>query len=246
MNRFLPSGLPIVAKAVILIGALGIMSTVANWFGLRSLQEIDRVNDTITQKIEPQRLTLTEAKIALGWIGLATYKMAASSEADTVHEANDERAGELAAAKTWLNNVAGYLPDHRDDVEGMLRRLELVNTIADSVYATRKAGERAQAQFALEFKFEPALVDAQTSMNRLIDILGGQNKGVLEAAAESKARTYKLIGGVLVGATLVTVLLAMLLAHRLVARPLQRLADCSRKIAEGHFDSPIEGLRRGD
>jgi methyl-accepting chemotaxis protein len=238
--------MPIAVKAVLLIGVLGAMSAAANWFGLRSLNEIDRVNAEITQQIEPLRLTLTEAKIALGWIGLATYKMAASNDPDTVHEANDERAGQLAAAKTWLNDVAGYLPGHRGDVDGMLRRLDLVNTIANSVSAMSKAGDREQARFTLEFKFEPALVDAQTSMNRLIDILGGQNKAVLEAAAANKAWTYRLLAGMLIGGTVVTVMLAMLLAHRAVARPLQRLADVMRQIAQGHFDAAIDGLKRGD
>ena len=238
--------MPIAVKTVLLIGALGAMSAAANWFCLRSLHEIDRANAEVTQRIEPQRLTLTEAKIALGWIGLATYKMAASSDPDTVHEANDERAGQYAAAKTWLNGVADHLPGHREDVDGMLRRLELVNTIASSVYAVSKAGNREQARFTLEFKFEPALVDAQTSMNRLIDILGGQSKEALEVAAENKAWTYKLLAGVLVGGTFVTVLLAMLLAHRVVARPLQRLAGVMRQIVQGQYDVAIEGLKRGD
>jgi len=244
-SLFLPR-LPIAAKAVLLIGALGIMSAAANWFCLRSLHEIDLVNAKVTQQIEPQRLTLTEAKIAVGWIGLATYKMAASSDPDTVHEANDERAGQYAAAKTWLNSVAGYLPGNREDLDGMLRRLDVVNQIADSVYALNKAGNREQARFVLEFKFDPALVDATTSVNRLIDILGGQNRIALEEMAEQKVLTYKLLAGVLIGATLVTVLMAMLLAHRLVARPLQRLADCMREIAQGSFDLAIEGLKRSD
>jgi len=246
MYRIFSARMPMAAKAMLLIGALGIMSAAANWFCLRSLHEIDQVDATITQQVEPLRLTLTETKIAVGWIGLATYKMAASSDPATVHEANDERAGQLAAAKTWLHDVAGSLPGHREDVEGMLKRLEAVNAIAETVYAMSKAGDREKARFVLEFKFEPALVDAQTSVNRLIDILGGQNKAVLEAAAENKAWTYKLLAGVLVGGTLATVLLAMLLAHRAVARPLQRLADVMRQIVQGVFDQPIEGLKRGD
>ena len=246
MHRFFPLRLPIAVKAVLLIGALGALSAAANWFCLRSLHELDRVNEEITQQIEPLRLTLTEAKIAVGWIGLATYKMAASSDPDTIREANDERKGQLAAAKTWLNGVAGDLPGHREDVDGMLRRLDGVNAIADSIYAASKAGNHEQARFTLEFKFEPALVDAQTSVNRLIDILGGQNKTVLEAAAVSKAHTYRLLAGVLVGGTLATIVLAMLLAHRTVSRPLQRLAEVMRQIVQGRLDQPIEGLRRGD
>jgi methyl-accepting chemotaxis protein len=246
MYRLLLGRLSIAAKTVVLIGLLGVMSAAANWFCLLSLHRIDLLNETITQHIEPQRLILTEAKIAVSWIGLATYKMASSGDPDTVWEANDERAGEFASAKTWLHSVSTDLPDYREDIEGILKRLDLVNTIADTVYATRKAGNRDQAQFVLEFKFDPALVDAQTSVNRLVDIIGGQNRMTLAAAAEHKAWTYRLIAGVLVGGTLITVLLAMLLAHRLVARPLRRIADCSQQIAQGQFDVAIDGLQRAD
>jgi len=155
-------------------------------------------------------------------------------------------AGQLAAAKTWLKSVAGSLPRHHDDIEGMLTRLDTVNTIAESVDALGKTGERDQARFILEFKFEPALVDAQTSMNRLIDILGGENKVTTEAAAETKALTYRLLMAVLVGGTLATVLVAMALTQRTIALPLQRLAEVMRQIAQGEFGAPIEGLRRGD
>jgi methyl-accepting chemotaxis protein len=246
MKRFLSVRLPIAAKAMLFIGALGVMSAAANWFCLQSLHEIDRVNAEVTQQIEPLRLTLTEAKIAVGWIGLATYKMAASEDPDAVHEANDERAGQYAAVKTWLGGVAGSLPGHRDDVEGMLKRLEAVNAIADSVYSMKKAGDHTQERFTLELKFDPALVDAQTSMNRLIDILGGQSRAAIETAAENKAGTYRLLAAVLIGGTLATVFIAMFLAHRVVARPLQRLAEVMRQIAKGRFDLAIEGLKRGD
>ena len=238
--------LPIAAKAVLLIAALGVMSAAANWFCLLSLHEIDRINATVTQRVEPARLALTEAKIAVESLGLATYKMAGSNDLASVREATDERAGQYAAAKVWLKGVLSDLPGHEEDVNGMLRRLDLVNSIADSVYNFGKAADHEHARWTLEFKFDPALVDATTSMNRLIDILGGQNKMVIEAAADDKAWTYNLLLGVLAGGTVAAVLLAMLLAHRTVAGPLRRLAGVMRQIAQGNFHTPIEGLRRGD
>ncbi len=238
--------LPIAAKAVLLIGALGILSAAANWFCLRSLHAIDRINETVTQRVEPVRMTLTETKIAVEALGLATYKMAGTKDADTMREAVDERAGQFAAAKAWLNDVVEYLPGHRDDVNGMLRRLDLVNGIANDVYAMIKAGDREKARWTLEFKFDPALVDAATSMNRLIDILGGQSKAAMDAATADKAWTYEMLLAVLIGGTLATLVLAMWLTHRTVARPLQRLAAVSRQIAQGAFDVPIEGLKRSD
>jgi methyl-accepting chemotaxis protein len=238
--------LPIAAKAMLLIGALGIMSAVANWYSLGSLHEIDKVNDVLAEKIAPSRLILTESKIAAESLGLATYKMAAASDPDTVREANDERAGQYASAKLWLNSVIETLPAHRVEVEGMIRRLDAVNGIADQVHTMVKASEHEPARFTLEFKFDPALVDATTSMNRLIDILGGEMKSTMEQAAARKAETYRLLFAVLAGGTLVTVLLAMLLTHVAVARPLQRLAGVMREIAQGTFDTRIDGLKRTD
>ena len=172
--------------------------------------------------------------------------MAGTNDPDTMREAADERAGQYAAAKAWLNGVVDYLPGHKEDVDGMLRRLDIVNAIADSVLSMTKAGDRERARWTLEFKFDPALVDATTSMNRLIDILGGETKVTMLAAADNKAWTYKVLLAVLIGGTILTVVMAMLLAHRSVARPLQRLADVMLHIAQGRFDEPVEGLKRGD
>jgi len=246
MLRLKSLRLPIAAKAMLLIGTLGILSAAANWYSLRSLHEIDRINEILAQEVAPSRLILTEAKIAVESLGLATYKMAAAADPDTVREATDERAGQYAAAKAWLHGVTETLPRYRDDVQGMMRRLDLVNAIADNVAMLTTLDQREQARVLLEFKFDPALVDAATSMNRLIDILGGQMKTTMEAAAAGKERTYRLLSMMLVGGTLATLLLAMALAHRFVARPLQRLAGVMREIAQGHFDGRIEGLKRSD
>jgi methyl-accepting chemotaxis protein len=246
MLRLKSIRLPIAAKAMLLIGTLGILSAAANWYSLRSLHEIDRINEIVANEVMPTRLVLTEAKSAVQSLGLATYKMAAATDPDTIREATEERAGQYAAAKSWLNGVTETLPRHQDDVNGMLRRLDLVNIIAGQVRLMTVNNQREQARELLELKFDPALVDATTSMNRLIGILGGQMKETTQSAAERKAATYELLSAMLIGGTLFTILLAMALAHRTVARPLQRLAAVMREIAQGRFDGRIEGLKRGD
>ena len=246
MLRLKSIRLPIAAKAMLLIGTLGILSAAANWYSLRSLHEIDRINEIVANEVMPTRLILTEAKSAVQSLGLATYKMAAATDPDTIREAIEERAGQYAAAKSWLNGVIETLPQHRDDVNGMLRRLDLVDAIAGQVRLMTVNNQREQARALLELKFDPALVDATTSMNRLIGILGGQMRETTEAAATRKARTYELLSAMLIGGTLFTILLAMALAHRTVARPLQRIAAVMREIAQGSFDGRIEGLKRGD
>jgi methyl-accepting chemotaxis protein len=238
--------LKMAAKAVVLIAGLGVMSAFANWFCLQGLDHLDALNNALAGHMAPARLALAESKIAVTSMGLATYKMAGAGDADAVRQAADERNGEYAAAKLWLQNVTGYFPERQEDVRGILAKLELVDTIADRVRGMIAAGDHAGAQSTLSLKFDPALDDAEFHMNRLINILGGQTTTMIAQAASSKAATYKLMLVVLIGGTLATVLIAMALAHRTVARPLQRLAGVMRQIAQGQFDAPIEGLRRGD
>jgi methyl-accepting chemotaxis protein len=238
--------LKMAAKAVFLIAGLGAMSALANWYCLERLDRLDEINNALVEHLAPARLVLTESKIAVAQIGLSTYKMAGASDPDTVREGNLERMGQYAAAKAWLDSVTGYLPERAEDVRRMQDRLNLANSIADKVYDLITFGDREAARAMLEYKFDPALVDAATNMNRLINILGGESRATASDAARNKAWTYKLMLAILIGGTILTMLAAMLLAHRTVARPLQRLAGIMRQIVEGDLDAPIEGLKRGD
>ena len=238
--------LKVTAKAAVLIGGLAVMSVLANWLCLQRLDRLDEMNSALVNQLAPARLALTEAKIAVASVGLATYKMAATTDPDTVREAVEERDGQFVAAKAWLNGVGTYMPAAAGDLQGMIVRLDLVNAISNSVHALNKANDRERARAMLEFKFDPALVDAATSINRLINILGGESTMALTVAAAEKAWTYNVVLSVLFGGTLATMIVAMFLAQRSFAGPLQRLAAVMREITQGQFDTPIAGLKRSD
>ncbi|HVX98839.1 MAG TPA: methyl-accepting chemotaxis protein [Pseudorhodoplanes sp.] len=238
--------LPIAVKALLLIGALGVLSGAANWFCWRSLHELDRVNALVAEELAPARLALAEAKIAVTSMGLLTYKIAGTADAELAGQAASDRKNAFAAAKTWLANVTNYFPEGAEDVGRILSRIELVDRLAASVSEPVSGDARREAQSMLELRFDPALDDAVFHMNRLINILGGRTEAIMERAAAEKAATYRLMRWILVGGTLLTLVLAMFLAHRTVARPLQRLARVMQQITEGKLDQPVEGAQRGD
>ena len=59
---------PVAVKAVLLIAALGFLSIAANWFCLERLDELDRLNATVTRHVAPARLALAEAKAAIEFV----------------------------------------------------------------------------------------------------------------------------------------------------------------------------------
>lgn len=246
MFRTVLNRLPIAAKVLLLIGTMGAMSAGANWYTLHTLRDVDRISDRLARQIEPSRLILTEAKMAMAWLGLATYKMGASRDLDTTREAESERKGQYAAAKAWLTSVTENLPARKDQIEGMLARLDAVNELAEAVFRLTKAEEYEQARAILELRFEPALVDATTSINRLINILGGEAKATMAAAAHRKEAVHDALSWILIAGTVATTLLAMLLVHLAVTKPLHRLANGMREIAGGRFDIAVNDTDRAD
>ena len=246
MLRPLRFRLSIATKAMLLIGALGVLSSFANFFSWRNLIEVDRVDAIAARDTAPARLALSEAKIAVTTLGLDTYKLAGMTDADLVQQAISDRSNSYATARLWLNGVLTYFPGRRDDIARILGKVDLLNDVSSEISARVASGHRDGVQALFELKLEPALDDATFQMNQLINIMGGQMQVTMDAAVRRKQDIYRLMLWVLIGGTLATVASALLLAHRVVARPLERLAGVMREIVEGHLDAPIEGLRRGD
>ena len=238
--------LPIAAKAVLLIAGLGLMSGLANWFCLLRIDMLDHLSGVLSEQVSPARITLTEAKTRVESFGLATYKMYASADADQAKETADSVKGEYVAANVSLGNLLNYFPKRAGDVARIRQKLELAHGIAMEVYQAIVANDRAKAQVLLDLRFDPARDDVSFQLNRLINVLGGEANDMLDQAAQTKAWIMKITVATLIGGSILTLILALVLAHVSVARPLQRLADTTTDIAQGDLSAAIEGTERGD
>jgi methyl-accepting chemotaxis protein len=238
--------IPIAAKAVLLIAGLGAMSAVADWFCLLRVETLEQADSVLTQNVAPARLALADTKARVESFGLATYKMYAANDGDQAKETAGIIKDEYAAALLALNNVLSYYPARRDDVERIRAKLGLANAIAIEVQSAILANDQAKARTLLDLRFDPARDDVSFQLNRLINILGGETRAMLEQAAADKASIMQLTVGTLAGGSLLTLFIAWLMAHLSVARPLRRLAATMVEIAKGDFAAPIDGLARGD
>jgi PAS domain-containing protein len=246
LARFRPK---IAAKAAVLIVGLGLMSALADWFTLDSVEKLERLSANVSEHLSPARLALAEAKTRLSELGIATYKAFATTEPDTVNQSGRDIADQYAAANNSLSNGLSYFPQRADDFNRIRDKLSLVLEIANEAQGARAARERERAQNILDLKLEPALDDAMGQLNRLINILGGEIQIALADAAVERARTLNNMLAILIGGTLLTVIAAMALAHRLVALPLQRLTEHVirvRSSATLAFQTDDRLLGRGD
>ncbi len=231
--------LPIAAKAVLLIAALGLLSIAANVFCLQRFNELDRLNTELTTQFAPARLALAEAKGAIKSFGVATYKLDAATEYDA------EAAGGIEdgynEAKGALNNALSYMPATVEDVRRILDKLEIARGIAVDLKNALRRGDRAEAKRIVDLKFDPACDDVTFQMNRLINILGGEARNTEAEVAARGAAMYRTTVGILIAGTGAALLGALLSSHLFIARPLRRMARTMSQMAGGELDVPIAG-----
>ena len=237
--------LPIAAKAVLLIAALGLLSIAANVFCLQRFTELQRLSAQVTQHLAPARLALAEAKGAIESFGVATYRAYSASDPDDVRESSSAIEGDYFAAKTALQNVLTYDPTRIDDVRRILDKLELAHGIAVEVKDALK-DKRAQATRIVSLKFDPARDDVTFQMDRLINILGGEASQTETEVTDRGAWIYRTTAGILTAGTVAALLGALFLSQVFVARPLQRMAQTMSRMSQGDLGVAIEASRRKD
>jgi methyl-accepting chemotaxis protein len=238
--------LPIALKAVLLIGALGLLSIAANWFCLQRLEEVNQLNAVVTGHLAPARLALAEAKVAIESFGVATYKVYAASDPYEVKEYSESIEGEYNAAKRALNNVLAAYPAVGDGVRRIFDKLELAHSIAADVRVAVKQGERSQAERLVNFKFDPARDDVTGHMDRLINILGAQARFTEAEVAAGSMSIYRTTMGIVAGGTAAALVGALLLAQFSITRPLRRMARAMTLMAAGDLAVPVGGGQRRD
>jgi hypothetical protein len=106
LRSFLRIEPSIAQKALILISFLGLLSILANWFCLHTIDRVEDTNSGIIEHIAPARLALSEAKGALTAFGLGVYKMTSYTDRAEIAEEANAMVGEFNAIGNALGNVA--------------------------------------------------------------------------------------------------------------------------------------------
>jgi methyl-accepting chemotaxis protein len=238
--------LPIAAKAMFLIAALGLMSLAANWFCLQRLDELHKLNAVMAQHVAPARLALAEAKTGFESFAVANYRIYSATDANLLHELYSSMDGELFAARSALGNALVAYPETAADIDRIQEKIGLAQKLGQDLKAALKSGNRAEAQRIVDFKFDSARDDVIAHMTRLINILGGNAREAEAQSIERGVWLYHLTLLVIGGGTALALLGAFLLSHLFLARPLQLMAATMTRMAAGDLDVTIKHGNRND
>ncbi|HTK13735.1 MAG TPA: methyl-accepting chemotaxis protein [Xanthobacteraceae bacterium] len=231
---------------MMLIAGLGLMSGVADWFGISRIQAIQKYDTLLAMHVEPARLALADAKTGTQALGLDVYRAMAATDADAAREAALSIPNEYAVIENALGNVKAALPKRESDIATIAAKIETLNALAEVVRKAAIANSVWTIAPNFTLKFDAAQDDVTFQMNRLVNILGAQKQDLLTEAAQYSAWIYRLTFAILIAGTLLTLLIAAGLAHVLIGRPLRRLAAIMSQMSERHFDIDVPSVNRTD
>src|ERR1700730_14710878 len=200
-------------KASVLIAALGLMSALANWYCLKTIDRIDKANGIVVEHIAPARLALAEAKGALTAFGLAVYKMSGYADRAQIAEETNAMVGDFNAIENALSNVRGYYPETAEDIAQIVGKLATLRAVADEAHGFKVGDQPQELRFLLEYKFIAALDDTVFHLNRLINILGAVSGNAIQEVETARNGTIRVTTAIVVLGTFLMLATALALSQ---------------------------------
>jgi methyl-accepting chemotaxis protein len=238
--------LPIASKFLI---ALLLMAVMAIGVSLYAVTNLWRTNGAYSDLLEHQAkaaVFLARANRGAGDLIGLLYKMV--SQPDSTQD--QEIAAGIEATRTYFHEqIAGAttaLPEKRPQIDAILNAYQAM--LIDYAVAEKAAldDRNAEAMALMRSKVDPATTEFRKIIMALVD----DNSRTVDTRSKALTRdsrfTYDLTLGIAIGATLLVLWLAWLIARRGVSRPIETLAALMERLARGDTGIVVEGRERRD
>jgi methyl-accepting chemotaxis protein len=188
-----------------------------------SIQSLDRLTEiSIRLRVLSYRLLINrEPEIQEKTFALFTSRNKQISDAQAVYEKLISSPEERAAYNDYVRLLGDY------------RQLE------ERIKSASRAGKIDELSKLLN---EDSLANSDqmnVALGKLVEINGSELKATNDAAADQYASAFNLVVGMLIVATLLTMLFAWLLT-RSITQPIAAALDAAETIAEGNLTRPIK------
>ena len=238
--------LPIASKFLI---ALLLMAVMAIGVSLYAVTNLWRTNGAYSDLLEHQAkaaVFLARANRGAGDLIGLLYKMVSQPDSTQDQEID---AG-IEATRTYFHEqIAGAttaLPEKRPQIDAILNAYQAM--LIDYAVAEKAAldDRNAEAMALMRSKVDPATTEFRKIIMALVD----DNSRTVDTRSKALTRdsrfTYDLTLGIAIGATLLVLWLAWLIARRGVSRPIETLAALMERLARGDTGIVVEGRERRD
>ena len=233
-------------KILSVIGLLSAVTALVVILGALSLHGVDKTYSQIVGKDDPAILALARAARSANIIGYAAYRAiaypGASPEAQTSAKSV---ASNYTNALKYIAEAETSKPEHKDVLEGYRAQLKAINECTAPVV---ELGLKDQSDNATKgmVKCDELIFAFTSAASKFGDVEIEKAQAATAAASASVTSTIittSLIG--IIGLALCG-MLGLWIAMAKITKPLVRLGDNMKVLAEGDLTTEISGQDRGD
>jgi len=243
--RFLDN-IPIAGKTLIALGVMALTSLGAAWHAGSTLWSADREYSELLEHDAKAAVLATRANVALVDSGRVLNLMLAQRDAAARQEVRARLQEPRRQVEERLLGVAERNPTLAPEVERIRLAFRAAVTAAGEVERLAIANEPDAALRSMAENYVPLADRARTMLREMaereeIAILTKSN-----AATGSSRTAWWTALGLAVGGTLVSVVLALVVLIQGVSRPVARVTERMRTLAEGDKEAAVPGMGRRD
>jgi methyl-accepting chemotaxis protein len=240
----------ILSKILLLLSLLALVSLGATVFATGKMRYIDDTYGDLIDGPGRANLAIARANRNLVYLNRSIYRLITEVTEDRSQSATKEISDSREFFNKQIKTAVAAMPSKAAEIQQIGAK---VNVALDGVCAETiklansiKAEDKSRAATHMHETCDPALNESMEEISVLTNqILKVNDKASEEAQTVTNAtirNTYILILG---GLTIVMLLVATLVV-RWITRPLTRLTDGMKELADGNFGVVLPGLRRKD
>ncbi|MFL9824121.1 methyl-accepting chemotaxis protein [Rhodoplanes sp. SY1] len=235
--------LPKILAVILLLAAVAAGGT---WYAGRTMMVIDDGYSRFLDTDAQAWITVARLNRALYNYEMLVYRIIAETDEAQMRRLLPEIEKVHNQTKQFFATVAEKTPRYRELVEQNARLLEQIRDAAQPVVELTLKNINDKATDLMRSSVDPLfvkLLDANVVLGTRLDADIKNGSVELTVTSESAVRTTYTIVGIGVAAG---VLLAFAVAQFGISRPITRLADGMRRLAEGDFGVVLAGVGRKD
>ncbi|HYH40128.1 MAG TPA: HAMP domain-containing methyl-accepting chemotaxis protein [Azospirillum sp.] len=236
----------VVNKILLTLSLVALLALGLTGTALFKLKSVNRNYSNLLDGEATASLWLARSNSLLNATARDVYLMIAEHDEAKVRKAVEALESDAKGTVERMEKAMAALPAIGAEVRALRQGFEGLKRVADEVKADALTNNDAAAQRAVAERFDPAYMDVRLKFRALIDRVDREMQAtsdVVTAGAEAAGTWMLIIAGT---GVVVCFGVAILLARRTIAVPIERITATMRDLAEGKLDVTVDGAGRGD
>ncbi len=240
------SNMRIAMKVVTLLCMLGVVVVIITLFSTNRMKHIDDIYSELLDRGVKSTITLFRANVRTADTLRLVYTVIAEQNPEQKKKAVADMKVVHDDWMQFTSKAAQSLPQQADRIAELTRRYEALFPIVRDIQEAALANDNTKALAALNERFLPAMAPVRAEV---WDVVQASDKDLDVDSAATTTTTNSTVtityAGVALGLVLVMGL-AVSFTDKGVSRPIVRLSEVMRRLAERDYTAVVEGGARRD